>query len=132
MGSATSGGRMNPSPFTQPSGHRWPAASTIRLKPSARARFCASEPAPNVSHTRVASTGAPGPPEHPYCQAAIGAPSMLNPCHARASELSRCHPGATMGPEVLPRIPYNPRSGRGSYWCARGDLNPHVLADTGT
>jgi len=41
----------------------------------------------------------------------------------RASELSRCHPGATLGPEVLPRIPYNPTSGRGSYWCAKGDLN---------
>ena len=30
---------------------------------------------------------------------------------------------STMGPLNLPRIPYNPRSGRGSYWCARGDLN---------
>jgi hypothetical protein len=28
-----------------------------------------------------------------------------------------------MGSEDLPRIPYNPRSGPGSYWCARGDLN---------
>ena len=77
-------------------------------------------------------TTAAGPPKHPRCHTAIGAPSLFNPCHARASELSRCHPGATMGPQDLPRIPYNPRSARGPYWCARGDLNPHVLADTGT
>ena len=28
-----------------------------------------------------------------------------------------------MGPLNLPRIPYKPRSGPGSYLCARGDLN---------
>src|SRR4029453_19033750 len=75
---------------------------------------------------------AAGPPDHRHGQAAVGAPLLFNPCHARASELSRCHSGATMGPLNLHRIPYNPRSGRGWYWCARGDLNPHVLADTGT
>ena len=37
-------------------------------------------------------TAAAGPPKHPCGQAAIGAPSLLNPCRARASELSRCHP----------------------------------------
>ena len=38
-------------------------------------------------------TAAAGPPKHPCGQAAIGAPSLLNPCRARASEVSRCHPG---------------------------------------
>ena len=42
-------GRTKPSPLTQPSGHRWPAASTIFLKPSARARFWESLPALKVS-----------------------------------------------------------------------------------
>ena len=77
-------------------------------------------------------TNATGPPDHPRGQATVDAPVLFNPCHATASELSRCHSGATMDPLNLPRIPYNPRSTRGSYWCARGDLNPHVLADTGT
>jgi hypothetical protein len=64
-----------------------------------------------------------GPPDDPCGQAAVGALVLFNPCHARASELSRCPLRAPVGFQDLPRIPYNPRSGQGSYWCARGDLN---------
>jgi AAA domain len=64
-------------------------------------------------------TAIPSPPSRPT-RPHVSWPAVRN---ARASELSRCHSGATMGALNLPRIPHNPRSIRGSYWCARGDLN---------
>jgi hypothetical protein len=58
----------------------WPAASTIRLKPSARAKFCEEEPTLNVSHPR----GVLGPPPGRQQTRAETPPSERRRCSIHA------------------------------------------------